>query len=315
MSEPRLGNRSLFPTLSARAYLNHAAISPLSQPVCDAVQELLTDYAHKGLDALSHLVGAAQSLARPACRTRRCKRAGHRLCSEYDPGRDRHRPEFSFRAGDRVLLFEGEFPANVTPWQQAAKLFQLELCWLKADDFRLRSDVALEALESQLNKGVRLLAVSAVQFQTGLRMPLEAIGVLCKKYDTRFFVDGIQAVGAVPLSVRKLGIDFLSCGGHKWLMGPEGTGFLYVAPQAMAELEPRVAGWLGHERAFDFLFEGPGHLHYDRPLRKTADVFEPGAYAALGLAGLGASVALIQQLTPAGFSSTSVAISNDWRRA
>ncbi len=143
---------------------------------------------------------------------------------------------------------------------------------------------------------MRLVAVSAVQFQTGLHMPLQALASLAHAHDAELFVDGIQAVGALPLDVAALGIDYLSCGGHKWLMGLEGCGFLYVAPHRVKALIPRIAGWLSHVDPLGFLFEGPGQLRYDRPVRARADFVEAGAPNTLGLAALQASVGLLQQL-------------------
>src|SRR5690606_3800790 len=104
----------------------------------------------------------------------------------------------NWRPGDRVLLFRGEFPTNVTPWQRAAELFGLELRWLDVDRFRTDLNAALGSVADELSRGVRLLAISAVQFQTGLRAPLEQLGELCQRFGCEFFVDGIQACGVVP---------------------------------------------------------------------------------------------------------------------
>jgi selenocysteine lyase/cysteine desulfurase len=102
----------------------------------------------------------------------------------------------------------------------------------------------------------------------------------------------------VPLDVRTAAIDYLSVGGHKWMMGCEGLGFLYVRPERLAELRPRVAGWLSHEDGLRFLLEGSGHLRYDRPIRRTADFVEGGAANTVGCAALEAALALIAQLGP-----------------
>ncbi len=201
---------------------------------------------------------------------------------------------FPWRSGDRVLLFEGEFPANVTPWQRAAELFGLSVSFLPADAFR--DSRGLTELEQHLRRGVRLVAVSAVQFQTGLRMPLEAIGRLCRQYGAALAVDAIQACGAVPIDVQRDHIDFLSCGGHKWLMGFEGAGFVYLSRDWVGQLRPLTAGWLSHENPLSFLFEGAGHLRYDRPLRREASVLESGTGNLLGFAALGASVPLLLEL-------------------
>lgn len=293
---PRLGDRSLFPTLGPAAYLNHAAISPASVRVQEAVAEVARDYAAEGLGALprwleqreqlrtelSRFIGAPQgSLGYVANTT-----AGVRtiaLCLPWKPG-------------DRVVLFDGEFPANVTPWQRAAELYDLKPQWLCTSDFFGPGGRGLETLEQTLRQGARLVAVSAVQFQTGLRMPLQQIAALCHAHGAELFVDAIQGCGVVPIDVEQEDIDYLACGSHKWMMGLEGVGFLYVRPSKAAALRPVVAGWLSHEEGLRFLFEGAGHLRYDRPIRAQADFVEGGAAPGIVLAALQAGFGPIAEL-------------------
>ena len=109
-------------------------------------------------------------------------------------------------------------------------------------------------------------------------------------------MDGIQAVGALPLELA--GIDYMAFGGHKWLMAPEGVGGLYCPPHRSRELRMHLGGWLSHTRPVQFLFEGPGHLSYDRPLRTGIDVLESGTINTAGYAALGASISLLNELTP-----------------
>lgn len=294
---PRLGDRSSFPTLRARAYLNHAAISPPSQRVQQAALDMITHYAAEGVGALfrsleqrerlrgrlAALVGAAETseLGYVANTT-----AGVRAVALGVP----------WRPGDRIVLLQGEFPANVTPWQRAAELYELRIEWLRADDFLGPAGTGLQRLEEQLRRGVRLVAVSAVQFQTGLQMPLRELGALCHAHGAELFVDAIQGCGVVPLHVEDMQIDYLACGSHKWLMGLEGVAFLYVRKARAAALRPVVAGWLSHEDGLRFLFEGQGHLRYDRPIRAQADFVEGGAAPAVLLAALEAAVEPIAAL-------------------
>jgi len=297
--KPALGDRSLFPDLAARAYLNHCGISPASSAVVAAVAAYVQDYAARGSDAfprwleqrarlkglLAPLIGAQpRDLAFVASTT-----AGVSAIALSVP----------WRAGDVVLGFRGEFPTNVTPWQRAAELHGLRHELLELDGFADGSGDGLARVEERLRRGARLLAVSAVQFQTGLRMPIVELAQLCREHGAEIFVDAIQALGALPCEELASNVDYLSCGSHKWLMGLEGVGLVYVHPDRVAALRPWQAGWLSHEQAVSFLFEGEGHLRYDRPLKRTADVFEVGALNAAGLVALEASVGLIAALGPA----------------
>jgi selenocysteine lyase/cysteine desulfurase len=203
---------------------------------------------------------------------------------------------FPWRRGDRVLLFEGEFPANVTPWQRAAELFGLEVAFLPLAAFERSVEEGLATLERALARGARLAAVSAVQFRSGLRMPLREMAALCHRAGAELCVDAIQALGAVPLDAAALALDYVATGAHKWLMGVEGAGFLYVRPDRMAALRPALAGWLSHEDAVAFLTRGEGHLRYDRPLRRQASVFEAGSSSGVAQAGLEASLRILLEL-------------------
>lgn len=295
MAQPELGDRSLFPDLQGAAYLAHAAISPLSKPVCDRIAEVSRDYARGGM--LGFLRWAP-----------RLKQVRHGLASliSADPREVAFVANTSqgvidiafgipWRKGDRIVLFDGEFPANVTPWQQAAEEFGLEPIWLSLEPFHRSVDEGLDSLERALRRGVRLVAVSAVQYRTGLRMPLAEMAALCHRYGSEIFVDAIQAVGATPIDVS-WGIDYLSSGSHKHLMGPEGTGFLYVAERCAAALRPRLAGWLSHEEPVAFLVGDEPRLRYDKPLKRGAAALEIGTINVIGLAALGASLELIEQL-------------------
>jgi len=292
-----LGSRALFPDLEHAVYLNHAAISPASSLVRASVELVMADYARRGIGAfgdwlaqkerlraaLGALLGTAmENVALTAGTTRGVLDLA--FCMPW-------------RAGDRVLCFAGEFPANVTPWQMAAETFGASVELLSLDGFGDGTGDGLARVEAALARGgVRVVAVSAVQFQSGLRMPLAALATLAHAHGARLFVDAIQACGVCPLDLDADGVDYLVSGGHKWMMGLEGAGFAAIAPEAMAELVPRMAGWLSVERSVDFLLEGPDLLRYDKPVRQSPTFLEGGAYNTVGLAALEAGFEPIRQL-------------------
>lgn len=296
MSDARIGDRSLFPDLEGDAFLSHAAVSPLSAPVIEAITDAMSDFARKGVAAVRPWVAQRDRLRAKLAALIGADAGEIGLVPSTSQGVIAIARSFDFAPGDRILLFRGEFPTNVTPWQQIADERGCEIVWLETSDVLLSQDPELIALRALLDQGVRLVAISAVQFQTGWRMPLEEIGALCQEYGARLFVDAIQAVGGIPLDVDACKIDFLASGSHKWLMGPEGAGFVYIRQERFEELTPRHASWLSHEDALLFLFEGPGELRYDRPIRKRADFVEMSAVNTLGYAGLEASVDILTSL-------------------
>lgn len=291
-----LGSRELFPHLEARAYLNHAAISPPSTAVVQAASAVISDYAQRGVGAVMRWIEQRAALRTDLARFIGVGADDIGFVANTSAGVSATALCFPWQPGDRILLFTGEFPTNVTPWLQAAEAHGLGVDFLPLAGFGDGSGDGLARLEAHLTATpTRLVAVSAVQFQTGLRMPLAQMAALCHRHGAQIFVDAIQAIGGVPFDAS--GLDYVACGSHKWLMGLEGAGFLYVHPDRISALRPRVASWLSHaEGGMDFLFEGAGHLRYDRPVRAKADFVEGGISNSVGLAALHAAVKLLDGL-------------------
>jgi selenocysteine lyase/cysteine desulfurase len=296
--QAELGDRSSYPDLKAKAYLAYAAAAPLSVQVKAAVNRVLDSYAEQGSVAFFTWIEQRERLRHKLARLIGAQASDIALTSGTTRGISDLALSIDWHAGDRVVLFNGEFPANVSPWQHAGELFGLQLEFV--DMTRAVEDETsfLRPLEQLLQRGARLVAVSAVQFQTGLRMPLTQIGALCARYGAELCVDAIQACGIVPLDAPALGIDYLVSGSHKWLLGPEGVGFIYAKAERARALRPRTAGWLSHEDGTLFLFAGPDKLRYDRPVKSSLQMLEGGSSSALGFAGLEAAIEPILQLTP-----------------
>jgi len=293
---PALGQRDLFPHLGATAYLNHAGVSPPAEPVRRAVAEIVDAYAVGGAAAVAKTMNMRARLRERIARLLTVRPVDIAITSGVTHGAQAIALSFPWRGGDRVLLFEGEFPANVTPWQRAAELFGLEVVFLPLAPFERSAEEGLAALERALRRGVRLVAVSAVQFRTGLVMPLAEMARLCARYGAEIFVDAIQALGAFPFDAAALGVDYVAGGGHKWLMGVHGAGLLYIRPERVRAMRPALAGWLSHEDPVSFLTNGSGYLRYDRPIRCEASLFEAGSSGEIAQAALDAALGVLLEL-------------------
>jgi cysteine desulfurase / selenocysteine lyase len=294
-----LGDRSLYPELEAKAYLAYAATAPLSVRVKSAVTELLDAFARGGNVAFLACLEQRERLRQKLGQLVNADPRDIALVTGTTRAITDLALSLDFRAGERVVLFSGEFPANVTPWQRAAELFGLRIDFVDLSHALADPSSFLLPLERLLAAGTRLVAVSAVQFQTGLRMPLERIAELCQKYGAELCVDAIQACGVIPLDAPRLGVDYLVTGAHKWLLGPEGAGFLYARPERARALVPRTAGWLSHEEGTSFLFAGPGQLRYDRGIKQSIQYLEGGSSSSMSFAALEAAIDPILELTPA----------------
>ena len=151
--------------------------------------------------------------------------------------------------GDRVVLSDKEFPANVYPWLLLRKQgIEVELAPCTPEGWP--DEAAL--LERLRDPRVRVLAVSYVQFSNGYRADLRRLSAAAQANGTYLVVDAIQGLGNSPLDVRETSIDILSCGAQKWLLSPWGSGFVYVRKELIPQIEPAMMGWMAFEGTDDF---------------------------------------------------------------
>lgn len=150
--------------------------------------------------------------------------------------------------GDNIIINDMEFPANRNIWQVIAKSKKIKLKVARNKNGVIDTDQYKELID----KKTKAIALSWVQYSNGYVHNLEELSDLSEEKDFYLIVDGIQGVGALKLNLRKLNVSFLSCGGHKWLMGLPGSGFLYVNESILDELKMNIAGWLSAKEPFNF---------------------------------------------------------------
>ena len=189
------------------------------------------------------------------------------------------------RKGDIVVGSHQEFPANVYPWMAAARQ--------RGYQFRMIAEPSQEAmLEALRAPGVKAVALSWVEFASGYRFDLAAIGAECRKRGIWFVVDAIQGLGPLSVNVHKCNVDILTSGGQKWLMSPWGTGFTFVRDDLIASLEPGFVSWMGVRGSDDFATL----VDYDLTWRDDARRFEFITLPFQEFAGLNASLELFFEL-------------------
>jgi cysteine desulfurase / selenocysteine lyase len=154
--------------------------------------------------------------------------------------------------GDRVVVADDEFPSVVQAW----------LSWQSKGVEIVHVPIAHESERTQLlceaiGPSVRALAVSHVHWRTGTRVDLDQISARCREYDCRLIVDGVQAVGAVPVQA---GIADAYCASvFKWLLSGFGLGFVTVSERLAAELQPVLRGYNNEPPSRSVRY---GHINY-----------------------------------------------------
>jgi cysteine desulfurase / selenocysteine lyase len=263
-----------FPVRERLVYLNHAAVAPLCRPAAEAMKRLADDCMEYGSLHYDRWLAVYQGLREAAARLIGSEARRIALVKNTSEGIATVAMGLDWKAGDRVVAFREEFPANFYPWKRLEEK-GVSVSWLSVEDSLDRIDEAC--------RGARLLAISFVQFLSGYRAPLEAIGEICHRNRCFFLVDAIQGLGAFPLDVRRARIDALAADGHKWLLGPEGCAILYISEELMERVEPVEFGWTNVAGYNDYGSR-------DMSLREDAGRYEPGTLNTIGCFGLQASI-------------------------
>lgn len=266
--------REQFPVTRNLVYLNHAAVSPLCRPAAEAMQWLAADALEWGSLHYDRWLEAYEGLRTSTAKLLGAHRDEIAHVKNTSEGIATVALGIDWRAGDRIVLFREEFPANQYPWQELESR-GVQLTWLDATD-------PLEKIEDAA-RGARLLAISFVQYLTGFRADVAAIGEICRRHGVFYFGDAIQGLGAFPLDVEACAIDALAADGHKWLTGPEGMGILYMRRSRQDEVRPAEIGWTNVASFNDYASR-------DRALRPDAGRYEPGTLNTVGCFGLRAAI-------------------------
>jgi len=299
MYDIQLLRETEFPLAREVTYLNHAGISPLPQRARRAIQTAVeglsgdpNDYFGKvGLPAIVALQAALLRFINAAAPseivTITSTSAALNAVAQAIP----------WQPGDGVLFCDVEFPSNAYPWLSLAR-DGVESCVVPADG----GGLTLRAVEQHVNDRTRVVAASAVQFFTGHRTDLAAIGRFCRERGILFVVDAIQAIGHMPFDVQAMNIDVLATGGQKSLLGLTGVGFMYVRSAVAEAMRPRLI----HANA---TVNWMHWLDYDLTPLPGAERFAAGTPNVPGLIGLGPSVALLEELGVAHIDAHTTALS------
>lgn len=269
--------REQFPVTEKLVYLNHAGVAPLCKPAADAMKGLAEDACLYGSLHYDQWMDAYEGLRVAAARLIGAEWPEIAIVKNTSEGIATIAMGIDWRAGDKVVAFNEEFPSNFYPWKRL-EARGIEVVWLSIFDSLDRIDEAA--------KGARLLAISYVQYLSGFRVDLEAIGDICARRGCFFFVDAIQGMGAFPINVRRCRIHALAADGHKWMMGPEGCGVLYVCKDMQDSIEPVEFGWTNVAGYNDYASR-------DMALRTDAGRYECGTLNTIGCFGLRAALEFI----------------------
>ncbi len=276
--------RSYFPYLqNGKIYFNHASTGPLSTPVLNQIKKILYEKSETKIDDFMGLQAVIKESKQDLTGLINAKPERIAFLDNTTNGINVLAQGIKWKKGDRILLNDLEFPANVYPFLNLQKDGVI-IDFVKSHEGIVSAEDVIENIKAD----TRLVSISMVQFLTGYRASLEKIGNVCRDKGIIFSVDAIQGLGAVRTDVVKDKIDFLSSGTQKWMLGLQGMAFIYVSEKLQEMMIPGNVGWLSVEDAWNL-------LHYDLTLKKTADCFQGGTLNTIGIYALNASLKMFKE--------------------
>lgn len=278
----------MFPIKQRRCYLNNASIGALSTPVIAAVDRFMADVRDNGRNGYPEWCRFADTSVKDRiARLIGAKRNEIAYVKNTTEGLITVANGYRWKAGDNVIIADIEYPSNVYCWMKLQSR-GVELRWVKNRQGRILVDDVCALMDAN----TRMVSLSAVQFSNGFRQDLEATANLCNERGVLLNLDAIQWVGVLELDVERLGIHFVSVGGHKWLLAPIGTGFFYCRQSVLEELDPPNVGYHSVGKHED-------HMDYELTYRPDAGRFEEALVNFTGLWGMDAAIRIQLALGPA----------------
>lgn len=263
-------------------HLNHAAVAPWPRCVRKAVEAFAAENARWGSRHYSRWVQVESELRERLARLIHAPSADDiALLKSTSEALSVVAHGLDWQPGDQVVISDQEFPSNRIVWESLApagvEIVEVDLA---------SGDSPEQALITACTDRTRLLAISSVQYASGLRVDVNTLGEFCSAQEILFCVDAIQSIGALVTDVQAMQADFVMADGHKWMLGPEGLALFYSRPEAREQLTLRQYGWHMVEAVGDF-------DRRDWTIAASSRRFECGSPNMLGIHALHASIGLL----------------------
>ncbi|MFO0817690.1 MAG: aminotransferase class V-fold PLP-dependent enzyme [Pirellulales bacterium] len=275
--------RERMPVVQSWAYLDHAAVAPLPSPAVAALAQWAQQASSDGDVHWPQWAGRVEQVRRRAASLINANPEEIAFVPNTTVGLSFIAEGYPWSTGDNVVSLAHEFPSNRHPWLHLASR-GVTTRLVETPAGRVDPQRIAEACDSR----TRILAVSWVDYLTGWRLDLDEIVELAHRRGILVALDAIQGLGVFPLDVRRTAIDFLAADGHKWQLGPEGAGLMFVQARHLELLRPIGVGWHSVQKPYEFhqpVFD----------LRPDAARWEGGSANMPGLHAYGASLDLLAE--------------------
>lgn len=278
--------RADIPLLNDLIYLDAASTTPTPEPVINAMLDYYRNYnANTGRGAYKTAVKS----------TIKFENAREKIADFINSAKDeviftKNTTEainlvangLDFKKGDSIVVSNIEHHSNYVPWLELKKR-GIDLNLIKTDKYGI---VDVSDIEKAVDRSTKLITITHVSNAIGSCQPVNDIGDVAEENDVLYLIDAAQSAGHMKLDVKETKADFITVPGHKGLLGPVGTGFLYCKQGAADNLKPQNlgGGTVSHVTENDFVLE------------PVPSRFEGGTQNIAGIIGLGTAVDYIERI-------------------
>src|SRR5437016_2317096 len=248
-AHPLARYRSEFPIFRDGIYLNTCSLGALGERTRRRVAEFLDVWQRRGASAWYDVWwGALGELRARYARVVNAGPADIALAPSISVALSAVAEALDYARRPRVVITSLDFPTVAYQWL-AKQPRGVELVVVESPD---GVSVPVDAIERAVDERTALVATSHVYFTSGAIQDITAVAEVAHRRGALALVDAYQSVGQLPVDVKATGVDFLTAGGLKWLLGGPGIVFLYAREEQARRLAPQIAGWFGHKNQFAF---------------------------------------------------------------
>ncbi|MEM7454019.1 MAG: aminotransferase class V-fold PLP-dependent enzyme [Planctomycetota bacterium] len=246
-----------FPFKANVNFMAFCSVSPLSRPAADRAMKCLERQVQVGRGMIFEYAGEehiASRFHRNFAALLQTSAENISMTTNTSEAISMIANGYPFEAGDQVISYVNEYPANHYPWRlqerrgvELIELSDVDPLQEKRDYTRpipaeFARSWSFEELESKITPRTRVIAISHVQFTSGFTADLERLGSFCREKGIDLVVDAAQSLGCLPVHPEKWGVSALASAGWKWLMGPVGTGVMYSSPAFREKIQVTMSG-------------------------------------------------------------------------
>ncbi len=277
-----------FPITKKMTYLNTAATSPLPVSTIQTINTFLHERAGYGEERYDSWLKNMEQARKTVADLINVQKQEISFLKNTGEGINTIAYALPWKKEDEIVLCDLEFPSNYTPWEAICDKYGTKMKVIEAK----KGYVTPEEVNEAISNRTKLVTISFVQYSSGAKMPLKEIIKVSHDYNCKVLVDAIQGIGALEFDNKQIKADFIACGGHKWLVGPLGVGFLYVKREIAKQLDPPFRGWLNYDPLDSYALK-------NKTFANTGRKFEIGNPAFSNIFGLDNSIKLIQKISVA----------------